>query len=1036
MEFLTYVVRWSLFNRPIIIIATFFLVLFGIYSASKIKIDAVPDITNVQVQVTTTSPSLSALEIEKYITYPIERSLSGIPKLVEVRSISRYGFSLVTAVFEDGASLLDSRQLVSEKLQEAQANIPAVFGVPQIAPITTGLGEVFQFTLESELHNEIELTTYLNWFINPVLKTVPGIVDVNTFGGKTKQFQVIIDKQAMVSLGLSFSQISNAIKENNAAIGSGYIEKNKEQLIIGSDGLLKESKDFLQIQVGKTKDGFPIFLKSVARIEEGYRLRKGVATANGKGEVVGAVTLMLIGENSLQVTTAVKEKIKYLETTLPPGMKIIPFYDRSIMVNQTIKTVIWNLSEGAILVIIILFIMIGDLRSGLVISSMIPLALLFAISLMFLRDLPANLMSMGAIDFGLIVDGAVILIENSHRRLREKRISLERDMTKDEIRETILSATIEVRKATIFGEIIIGIVYIPILVLGGTEGKMFIPMAVTVLFALMGAFILTLTIIPVLASYLLKPNDKEEGETFIFHKILEFYKSKFKFIVNRSKQAIIATLSLFAFSLGLFYFIGGEFLPTLDEGNLLLEIMRLPSSSLKESMDTSTKIEHALRAEFPEVLGVVSRTGSPELAIDPMGIDKSDIYLQLKDRSGWRMDKEELENQIASLLEKKVPEVSIGISQPIEMRNNEIMAGIRSDVGVKIFGEDLDTLKNLAERIAKTIHDEQGVVDLRIEQLSGLSYLRITPNRERLGRYGVSVDTINQIVESISSGNFVGILYEGMKRFDIVIKSDTDNDVESIRNLPIQVADQVYVPLHELTEIKTEVGPVQINHQNQMRLALVQFNIRGSDMLTTVNRVRKKIDSEIIFPTGYRYSLGGEYQKYESASNTLVTIVPITLLTILIILYLAFGEWSPAIIIFLNVPLAISGGIFALSLRGMPFSISAGVGFIALFGVAVLNGLVLVSFIRELEAKGYDTLKAVTEATTMRLRPVLTTALLASIGFIPMAISTTAGAEVQRPLATVVIGGLITASALTMFILPIVYLKFSAKKDFILSKEA
>jgi cobalt-zinc-cadmium resistance protein CzcA len=1035
MEILTKIVKWSLYNRPIVFIFTLFLILFGIDSARKIKIDAVPDITNVQVQVVTTSPSLSSLEIEQYITYTVERAVSGIPRLTEVRSVSRYGFSLVTAVFSDGTNLLNARQLVSEKLQEASNNIPTIYGVPQIAPITTGLGEVFQFTLESDQHNEIEKTTYLNWFINPILKTVPGIVEVNSFGGKTKQYQVIVNTQAMVTLGVTFSQIAEAIRNNNAATGSGYVEKNKEQLIIASDGLVKSVHDFDKILVSRTLDGFPIFLSSVARVEEGYRLRKGAATANGNGEVVGAITLMLLGENSLDVTKAVKEKIISIEKTLPTGMKIIPYYDRSIMVKNTINTVIWNLSEGALLVIIILFVMIGDIRSGLVIASMIPLAMLFALSMMHIRDLPANLMSMGAIDFGLIVDGAVILIENSHRRLLDKRKELKRSLTDLEKRETILSATIEVRKATIYGEIIIGIVYLPILSLTGTEGKMFIPMALTVLFALLGAFFLTLTIIPVLASYLLNPSKHAEEETFLFRKIHAWYAPKLEYVISKGKESIYLTLGIFASSLILFFFMGGEFLPNLDEGNILLEVARLPSASLQYSLDTSTKIEKVLKKEIPEVTGLVSRTGSPELAIEPMGIDKTDIYLDLKPKKEWSLSKEEMEDKIASIISAHVPDISYGISQPIEMRNNEIMAGIRADVGVKIYGEDLTTLKYLAERISETIKQEVGVVDLRIEQLSGLEYYRIKPNRDKLARYGQSVATINQVVESISAGHNVGILYEGMKRFDIVLKTDIDSNIENVRNIPIEIGKRIYAPLHELTDIGIEDGPVQINHENQIRLALVQFNIRGSDMVNTVKRVRKKIDASIVFPTGYRYSLGGEFQKFESAASTLMIVVPITLMAILLILYLAFQSWSPALIIFLNVPLAITGGIYALFFRQMPFSISAGVGFIALFGIAVLNGLVLITFIRELEESGITTVKAVSQAAVLRLRPVLTTALLASIGFIPMAISTTPGAEVQRPLATVVIGGLISASILTLFILPIVYLKFSARKDFILSKE-
>ncbi|TGL08369.1 efflux RND transporter permease subunit [Leptospira bouyouniensis] len=1036
MELLTKLVHFSLHNRLLIIIFTTLLLFGGFYSLKHLKVDAVPDITNVQVQIITTSPSLSTLEIEQYITLPVERAITGIPNLMEVRSVSRYGFSLVTAVFSEGTDLYKSRQLVSEKLNEASENIPSIYGKPVIGPITTGLGEVFQFTIESNFHSQMELATYLNWYINPTLKTVPGIVEVNSFGGKTKQYQIIVDSLKAASLGISFNQIVNSIQSNNLSTGSGYIEKSNEQLIIGSDGLLKSIADFEKIQIGKMKDGFPIYLSSVAKIIEGPRLRKGAATSSGKSEVVGAVTLMLLGENSLQVTKSVKEKITQIEKTLPSGMKIKPYYDRSIMVSNTLKTIVWNLSEGALLVILILFLMIGDFRSGLVIASVIPLAMLIAISLMFIRDLPANLMSMGAIDFGLIVDGAVILIENSHRHLGLKVKELKRALTASEKKDTILNATIEVRKATIYGEIIIGIVYIPILTLSGTEGKMFIPMATTVLFALIGSFILTLTVIPVLASLFLHSDIKEESKTILFQKIQNWYVPKLEYCFKSPNKIMYSTIGLFIISIFMFFRLGGEFLPKLDEGNLLIEVSRYPSTTLTESLSSSTKIEKAILKEIPEITEIVSRTGSPELAIEPMGVEKTDMYLNMKPRSEWSLSKSEIETKLSEIIERVSPQVAYGLSQPIEMRNNEIMAGIRADVGIKVFGDDLIQLKLIAEEISSKIKNLEGVADLRIEQLYGLEYLRIKPNREKLARYNLNILDINRITESFSSGVPAGIVYEGMKRFEIVVKTEINSDPNQIRNTPVNVGQNQFAPFHELAEIKIEDGPVQIYHQNQNRYALVQFNIRGSDMVSTVGLVKKVLENDIKFPAGYYFTLGGEFEKFESATNTLLVVVPITLLIIFLILYFAFNEVSAAFIIFLNVPFAITGGILALYVRNLPFSISAGVGFIALFGIAVLNGLVLISFIKSLENSGKKLEDAIKEAAISRLRPVLTTALLASIGFIPMAISTSPGAEVQRPLATVVIGGLITASGLTLFVLPIVYLKFFAKKSFILSKEA
>ncbi|TGK06529.1 efflux RND transporter permease subunit [Leptospira fletcheri] len=1025
MEFLTAIVRWSLHNRLSVLVFSALLILAGLDSARKLKIDAVPDITNVQVQVITSAPALSTLEIEQYVTYPIERAVSGIPKLQEVRSVSRYGFSIITIVFEEGADLYLSRQLVSEKLVEVSNQIPRNYGSPQIGPISTGLGEVYQFVLKSKTHSLTELTTYLNWFVNPVLKTVHGVVEVNTFGGKVKQYRVVVDISKVAALGLGIRDVAEAVLANNTATGGGYVERNKEHLVIGTEGLLKKPEDFYKISIGKTPDGFPIYLSAVAKVEEGFRLRKGGATSDGQGEVVGAMTLMLVNENSLQVTDAVKKKIEEIKTTLPAGMEIEPFYDRSVMVKNTISTVLWNLGEGAVLVILVLFLMIGDIRSGLVIAVTIPLAMLFAITVMRFRDLPANLMSMGAIDFGLIVDGAVILVENSFRRLLELAREKGRRLTFEERRETILSATVEVRKATIFGEIIIGVVYLPILTLSGTEGKMFVPMALTVLFALLGAFFLTLTIIPVLASYFLDPKVDQEEETAFFKKINREYKPFLDKAMSRSRRVVWMALAGFGLAIVGFAFMGAEFIPTMDEGSVLLEITRLPSSSLQQSLDTSTKIEKALMAKFPEIVSIVSKTGSPELANEPMGLDKTDVFLELKPRKEWRFTKAEFEEEISKIVSDAVPEVAFGISQPIQMRTNEMIAGIRADVGIKIFGEDLATLKGLAEKIASLAKGVEGVADLRIEQLSGLEYLRVRPRREAMARYGYSINDVNQIAESLSAGHQVGVLFEGQKRFEIAVVSEwkLENDLGSLKALPVGTKGKI-VPFGELADVSLEDGPVQINHENQYRLAIVQFNIRGSDMVSTVQRVDERIRSKIVFPPGYRYEMGGEFKKYNSARSTLMVVVPITLIVIFLFLYLAFREFSPALLIFLNVPFAVTGGVFSLLLRGMPFSIPAGIGFIALFGIAILNGLVLVTFAREEETKGVDAGEAIRRAAEHRIRPVITTALLASIGFLPMALSTSPGAEVQRPLATVVIGGLISASLLTLIVIPVVYARF------------
>jgi len=1030
MKFLSALVHWSLQNRPIVIGLSAIFLFFGIDSARKLKIDAVPDITTIQVQVITTAPALSAIEIEKYVTYPVERAMAGLPHIEEVRSISRYGISVVTVVFRDDTDIYLARQWVAERLKEAESVIPASYGIPAMGPISTGLGEIFQFTLKSDKHSLVELTTQLNWYVNPILKTVPGVVEVNTFGGESKQYQIILDLNKMQALGFSGMDVLEALKRNNAAAGGGYIEKEKEHIVIGSDGLIGSLEDISKIYIGKTKDGIPVTISSIAEVKAGHKLRRGATSKDGKGEVTGAITLMLMKDNSLQVTESIKKKLQEIKPFLPSGMTVEPFYDRSEMVKKTIRTVMINLFEGAILVIVILFFMLGNLRAGLVIAVTIPFAMLFAILIMRIRDVPGNLMSMGAIDFGLIVDGAVIIVENATRRLSQKTIELKRALTDTEKVNTIYEATIEVRKATIFGELIIAIVYLPILALSGVEGKMFIPMAMTVLYALFGAFILTLTVVPVLAAYLLKPDHEEEHETFIFRKLKYFYDPFLEKSFHNKKKVVFGAVFAFLSSCVLFYFSGGEFIPQLDEGSLLIEVNRLPSASLSESIETCGRIEKALLKNFPEITHVVSRTGSPDIATDPMGIDRSDVYLMLKPKEEWRFSKDVLIEKISSVLEKSVPEVAFSISQPIQMRTNELIAGVRSDVGIKIYGDDLTVLKNLGEEVSHNVNKIHGVVDMKIEQLKGLSYLKVIPNRMSLSRYGISVNEVNQAVEMISSGNFAGNVFENNRRFEMVLKARDDmrNPLERIKYFPIRSHFGQAVPLSDLADIYMEEGPVQVSHEHQSRRMIVEFNIRGRDMLSVINEVKEVLQKKIKFPGGYRYEFGGKYENYISAKNTLLIVVPVTLCVILFILWIAFGEISSALIIFLNVPFAITGGVVALFVRGLPFSISAGVGFIALFGVAVLNGLVLISFAKELEEHGKDALSAIQEAARLRLRPVMTTAIVAALGFVPMAVSTNMGAEVQRPLATVVIGGLISASVLTLLVLPIVYASWFGRK--------
>jgi cobalt-zinc-cadmium resistance protein CzcA len=1024
MKFLNFIVEWSLNNRLIILLSTGFFIFFGLYNAKNLKLDAIPDVTNIQVQIVTSAPSLSAWEMEQYVTYPVEWGIAGIPRIKEVRSISRYGISLVTIVFNDDMDLMLARQLVSERMLEIQKQIPQKYGTPQIGPLSTALGEVVQFTLSSEKHTAKELTTTLQWYINPILKTVPGIVEINIFGGQVKQIAINLNMNSLQSFGISVSDVMNAIESNNISEGGGYIQRNHEHTIIGVASLLKQKEDFLNIFIKNSRDGSPVYLRSIATISEDYELRKGAATKDGKQEVVGGIALMLIGENSLNTSEAIKEKLNAIQPTLEDGMKLEVFYDRSAMVWNTINTVMKNLGEGAIFVILILFLLLGDLRSGLIIAVIIPLCMLFAILIMVIRDAPANLMSMGAIDFGLLVDGAVIVIENATRRLGIKRKELKRSLTKEEKRDTILNATVEVRKATIFGELIIGIVYIPILALSGTEGKLFIPMSLTVLYAISGAFLFTLTIVPVLADMFLKEPKSDHEETKLFLWIQKKYEPLLISSLAHRKRVVYSAIGFFLFTLVLFPFLGAEFIPTLDEGSTLLEINRLPSSSLDESVRSSMKIERVLLSkEFPEIESIVSKTGSPNLAIEPMGIEKSDVFIQLSPRSTWNRTREELLNHISEVVSTNLPEISFGLSQPIEMRTNEMVAGIRSDIGVKIFGPDLKILKSTGESVAEKVKKIAGVKDIRIEQLSGVSYIRVIPDREKLGRYGVDAVDIARYIQMVSAGLNISQVLDGARRFNIVFKvqNPPDETIATWQPILIPTRNQGYVPLSDLAEIVKEDGPAQISHEWQERRILVEFNIRERDLMSAVNDVQNVMENVISLPPGYRYEMAGSFTNFLSARSTLLWVVPITFAMILFLLWLAIQDVTSSLLLFVNIPFAIAGGILALFLRGLPFSISAGIGFIALFGVAVLNGLVLVTFSKQLEKDGMTPMSAIQKSALLRVRPVLMTGMVAILGFIPMALSTNPGAEVQRPLATVLIGGLITNALLTLLVFPAFY---------------
>jgi len=1023
MALLSWILNWSLRNRPIVLLATALFALFGLRSATMLPIDAVPDVTSVQVQVITSAPALSPVEVEQYVTVPVERAMAGIPKTTEVRSISKYGLSVVTVVFHDGTDIYFARQLVNERMREAQDAVPEQYGKPVMGPISTGLGEIFQFTVENDRLTLMQLEELLDWQIAPQLRTVPGVVEVNSFGGEDKQYQVILQPERLQAAGVSVAQVVDALERSNANAGGGYIEHAREHFVIGTEGLVKDLDDLRRVVIGATPHGVPITVATVGDAQFGPRLRRGAATKDGKGEVVVGITLMLMGENSRTVTNAVKERIALLQPSLPEGTRIDAFYDRSVLVDRTIGTVAKNLVEGALLVILVLLFLLGDLRAGLVVATVIPLSLLFAVTVMNAAGLSGNLMSLGAVDFGLIVDGAVIIVENAVRRLSERQHQLGRTMTSDERIETVGEAALEVRSASVFGEAIIAIVYLPILALTAIEGKLFRPMATTVLLALLGAFILSLTFVPVLASYLVRPGTSEH-ETWLLRKARLLYVPVLDRVMRRRWIPVtVAVLSLGA-ALGVFTRIGAEFVPQLDEGDVLIEARRLPGVALSESVATDLRLERAL-GKIPEVAHVVGKIGAPELATDPMGIEQSDVYIDLKPRDTWRdgYTKEKLATEISQAVETAVPEVAGGVSQPIQMRTNELIAGVRSDVAILLYGPDLDVLGNLGDKAAAAIRGVAGAVDVRVEQVAGLSYLRVVPDRAKLARYGLTIADVNQLTETMAVGHLAGEVLEGERRFGIVVKTDHGyaGELDVLRALPLRSVSGQIVPLGDVAELKFITGPAVVNREGQSRRLTVELNVRGRDMLSVVKDAKVAVSNAIKPPTGYRVEWGGQFQHYEEARARLTVVVPLALMLIVFLLWLAFRSIRVALLIFLGVPFATVGGVFALWLRDIPFSISAGVGFIALFGVAVLNGLVLVSFARQLEEQGQDHVHAIRHAAELRLRPVLMTALVASLGFLPMAISTAPGAEVQRPLATVVIGGLITATLLTLLVLPAIY---------------
>lgn len=1020
------IVEWSLKNRSLVLLGTALLVVAGVMALYRLPIDAVPDITNVQVQILTKAPALGPLEMEQYVTYPIEAAMNGLPNLKEIRSVTRYGLSAVTVVFADHVNVYFARQLVAERLAQAREQIPEGFGNPELGPVSTGLGEVFMFTVEGETFSPMERRTILEWLIAPSLRAVPGVTEVNVWGGLPKQYEVVVDPRRLVAYGLSLREVFQAVAQGTRNAGGGYIEHNQEQVVIRGEGMVESLEDIAKIVLKADQNGVPVTVGNVAEVREGVMLRIGPATADGRGETVIGMAQMLAGENALEVATRVRQALSEIQASLPEGLRLVPYYDRALLVRWVIATVEKNLAEGALLVVAVLFVFLGHLRAGLIVASAIPLSMLFAFLGMTQSRLSANLMSLGAIDFGLIVDGAVVLVENVMRRLGEHCGG-----GKD-IRPQVAEAAGEVVRPVAFGIGIIILVYVPILTLSGVEGKMFKPMALTVVFALVASLLLTLTWIPVLASLWLQSTPHAHEPRFV-ERLRAFYLQVLSFCLRRPALVVAGAVLTVVAGAVVAGRLGAEFIPRLDEGDIAINAVRLPSVALSEAAAGTTRIEQVLR-RFPEVRTVVSRLGSPELATDVMGMEWADVFVILKDPSQWQTAKSkgELVERLREALEEGVPGTGFSFTQPIEMRFNELLAGVRSDVAVKLFGDDLEVLREKGETIRRVVAAVPGAADVKLEQTAGLPVMRVRVDRNRCARYGVSVGEVLDTVEASRAGKVVGTIFERQKRFSLVVRFNDNaaRSLDALANLPVATPSGALVPLGQLAQLIVETGPAQISREGVRRRVVVEANVQGRDVGSFVAEAQKRLAQEVSLPPGYFIRWGGQFENLQAASQRLAVVVPLVLALIFAMLYFAFGSATHAAFIYLNIPMAATGGLFALALRGMPFSISAGVGFIALFGVAVLNGVVLMSQIRELERQGeglvFDVLR---NACGARMRPVLMTALVASLGFLPMALATGSGAEVQRPLATVVIGGLVTCTALTLFVLPTVYSWFRGQRQ-------
>ncbi len=1010
---------------------------WGGWSATKLPIDAVPDITNNQVQIFTSCPTLAGQEVEQLVTFPIEQSIATVPKIEEVRSISRFGLSVITVVFEENVNIYFARQLINERLKEATDKIPSGVGTPEMAPVSTGLGEVYQYIIHprkgsENKYNAKDLRTMQDWIVARQLYGTPGIAEVNSFGGELKQYEVAVNPDRLRAMGVSIPDLFTALQKNNQNTGGAYIDKKPNAYFIRGIGLVTSLADVKKIVV-KNSGVVPIYVSDVADVRFGSAVRYGALTYNGEVDAVGGVVMMLKGENSNEVVKRIKEKLPTIQKSLPEDVTIEPYLDRTDLVGRAISTVEKNLIEGALIVIFVLVLFLGNLRAGLIVASAIPLSMLFALGMMNVFGVSANLMSLGAIDFGLIVDGAVIVVEATMHHLSLRKSV--KELTQSEMDEEVFLSASKIRTSAAFGEIIILIVYIPILTLAGVEGKMFRPMAQTVGFAIFGALILSLTYIPMMCALFLsrKPVSQKTFSDKMMDKLQRLYEPLLQKAIRIRYLIVGLAVSIFFIALFLFSKMGGEFIPQLQEGDFAFHCILPQGSSLNQSIETSMQASRIIR-QFEEVKMVVGKTGAAEVPTDPMPPEASDLMVVLKPQKEWTSGRSynELADDIMEKLEV-IPGVFFEKNQPIQMRFNELMTGIRQDVAIKIFGENMDTLAVYANEVSEVIQNVPGATSPQVERVSGLPQINIEYDRTRIANYGLTIEDVNNVVSTAFAGKSTGQVYENERRFDLVVRLDSAhrNSIEDVSNLMIPTSTGNQIPLSQVAVVEYKLGPAQISREAGKRRIVIGFNVSGRDVQSVVEDLQQQLSEKVKLPPGYYFTYGGQFENLQKASTRLMIAVPVSLLLIFLLLYFTFHSFGQAILIFTAIPMSAIGGVFALMLRGMPFSISAGIGFIALFGVAVLNGIVLIGTFNQLEKEGIsDVFQRVKTGTDTRLRPVLMTAMVASLGFLPMAISTSAGAEVQKPLATVVIGGLISATFLTLFVLPLLYIIFNLKINF------